>query len=158
MSFDLASSVRSCRLERTFEASPHRFYRAWSDPETLTTWFPTEVEGSLVPGTRSRLVWPDQAIWWEVLEADPERRFRFRWPWLADGSLISQVTVDFAPRGSGTRMVLTDGPFDLRELAQLDAWAKCVEGWAQALEFLRGQIDFTVDLRRVRGHVGAGPR
>lgn len=145
-------------MERLLDASPSRVYRAWSDPETLTAWFPTAIEGSLSPGERSSLVWPEQTVWWEVLEAEPERRFRFRWPWLADDSHMTEVSVDLAPRGLGTRLVLTDGPFAIDRPGQLDAWAECVEGWAEALANLRATLDFSVDLRHVRGGSGAGPR
>ncbi|MBA2488035.1 MAG: SRPBCC domain-containing protein [Chloroflexi bacterium] len=149
---------RTVRMERLLDASPARVYRAWSDPDALTSWFPSEVEGSLAPGGRTSLVWPEQTIWWEVTQAEPDRHFRFRWPWLAGDSLRTEVTVSLSPRGFGSRLLLTDGPFDMDQPGQLDAWAECVEGWSEALANLRATLDFSVDLRHVRGRMGAGPR
>ena len=141
--------VRSVSVRRLLDASPERVFRAWSSPEELAAWFPHRVEGSLAPGTRSTLVWPDQRIWWEVLEAEPDRRFRFRWPWLADDSIVSEVLVEIEPRGYGSTLRLTDGPFDVDRPGGLDAYAECLEGWGEALTLLRAQLDFSVDLRHI---------
>ena len=138
---------RHVRVERKLDAPPSRVYRAWSDPAELTSWFPYTVEGSLMPGTRTTLVWPDLRVWWDVVEAEPERRFRFRWPWLADESYVTQVTVDIEPRGYGSVVRLEDGPFDVARPGVLDAYAECLEGWGEALTLLRARIDFSVDLR-----------
>src|SRR3712207_9496144 len=72
-----------------------------------TTLF-RSVEGSLAPGTRSILIWPEQRIWWDVLDAEPERRFRFRWPWGADEAIVTDVAVEIRAHGYGTRLRLTD--------------------------------------------------
>jgi uncharacterized protein YndB with AHSA1/START domain len=147
---ELATPVRTVHLERRVDAPPYRVYRAWSSPEALAEWFPDSVEGSLAPGTRSTLVFPDQRVWWDVLEAEPTSRFRFRWPWLADDSWVSEVTVTIAPRGYGSLVTLEDGPFDLAVPGVLEAYAECLEGWGAALSQLRAVIDFSVDLRRFR--------
>ncbi len=144
---DVNLDPRVVRAERRLDAPPARVYRAWSDPGELATWFPHAVEGSLMPGARSILVWPDQRIWWDVVFADPDRRFQFRWPWLPDESLVTQVTVDIAPRGYGSLVRLVDGPFDLSLPGALDAYAECLEGWGEALTLLRARLDFSVDLR-----------
>lgn len=142
--------IRTVQLRRRVDAPPYRVYRAWSSPEALSEWFPDSVEGSLTPGTRSTLVFPDQRVWWEVLEAEPSSRFRFRWPWLDDESWISTVTVDITPRGYGSTVTLEDGPFDLTVPGVLEAYAECLEGWGEALAHLRAVVDFSVDLRRFR--------
>ena len=140
-------SERAISLERIVDASLERVYRAWSDPETLTTWFAPRVEGSLAVGARSLLIWPDRRFWLEMLEAEPSRRIRFRWaPSMVD-TMATEVTVDIVPRGYGTRLTLHDGPFDVDQPAGLDAWAEAIESWAEALANLRAQLDFSVDLR-----------
>ncbi len=151
-------SERFVELERLLDASPSRVYRAWSDPDALTGWFAPDVEGSLAPGARSTLMWPDRSLWIDVLEAEPDRRFRFRWAWLEGDDITTEVRVDLEPRGYGTRLVLRDGPFELDRQGGLDAWAEAIEGWAESLANLRAQLDFSVDLRRLRGRAGAGPR
>jgi len=146
----LAAPVRTVHLERRVDAPPYRVYRAWSSPEALAEWFPDSVEGSLTPGTRSTLVFPDQRVWWEVLEAEPTSRFRFRWPWLADDAWVSEVSVTIAARGYGSLVTLEDGPFDLAVAGVIDAYAESLEGWGAALAQLRAVVDFSVDLRRFR--------
>jgi uncharacterized protein YndB with AHSA1/START domain len=146
----IVDPVRTVHMERRVDAPPYRVYRAWSAPEALSEWFPDSVEGSLTPGARSTLVFPDQRVWWEVLEAEPYSRFRFRWPWLADDSWISTVTVSIAPRGYGSLVTLEDGPFDLTVPGVLEAYAECLEGWGEALAWMRALVDFSVDLRRFR--------
>ncbi|MBA2275430.1 MAG: SRPBCC domain-containing protein [Chloroflexi bacterium] len=148
-------SERAISLERIVDASVERVYRAWSDPETLTTWFAPRVEGSLAVGARSLLIWPDRRFWLEMLEAEPERRIRFRWAVLLDGSLVSakdaratDVTVNISPHGYGTRLTLHDGPFEMDGPEGPDDWAAAMESWVQALANLRAQLDFSVDLRR----------
>ena len=141
--------IRSVHVRRRLDASPERVFRAWSSPEELTTWFPHLVEGSLTPGARSILVWPDQRLWWDVLEAEPDRRFRFRRPWLPDHSIVTDVLVEIEPHGYGSLVRLTDGPFDLEQARALDAYAECLEGWGEALTLLRAQLDFAVDLRDI---------
>jgi uncharacterized protein YndB with AHSA1/START domain len=147
---EIVDPIRTVHLERHVDAPPYRVYRAWSSPEALSEWFPDAVEGSLAPGARSTLVFPDQRVWWDVLEAEPYSRFRFRWPWLADDAWTSEVTVAIAPRGYGSTVTLEDGPFDLTVPGVLDAYAECLEGWGEALAQLRAVVDFSVDLRRFR--------
>ncbi|MFI5255148.1 MAG: SRPBCC domain-containing protein [Candidatus Limnocylindrales bacterium] len=138
---------RWVRLRRRLNAPPERVYRSWSDPEELARWFPEQVEGGLAVGSRSVLVWPDRRLWWDVTEAQPNSRFAFRWPWLADESLVTGVRVAIAPAGYGSRLELVDGPFPLDRPGAIDAWAEAIEGWSEALALLRAHLDFSVDLR-----------
>jgi len=147
---EIADTVRTVRLQRRVDAPPYRVYRAWSAPEALSEWFADAVEGSLTPGTRSTLVFPDQRVWWDVLEAQPIQRFQFRWPWLENDAWVTVCTVTVTPRGYGSLVTLEDGPFDLTRPGVLDAYAECLEGWGRALCQLRALVDFSVDLRRFR--------
>jgi len=79
------------------------------------------------------------------LESD--RRFEFRWPWLPDGAWETTASVHLERAGYGTLLTLTDGPFDLRVPGVLDAYAEALEGWGEALTWLRGVVDFSSDLR-----------
>ena len=47
-------------------------------------------------------------------------------------------------------MTLTDGPFDLRVPGVLEAYAEANEGWGEVLAWLRGWVDFSVELRARR--------
>lgn len=138
---------RTVRLVRRLDAPPERVFRAWSDPEELARWFPQRVEGGLAVGARTVLAWPDQRVWWDVVESHPTRTFVFRWPWPPNERLVTTVTVTIDPAGYGTRLELTDGPFPLNEAGALDAWGEASEGWGEALAMLRAHLDFSVDIR-----------
>lgn len=138
---------RWVRMRRRLDAPPDRVYRTWADPEELARWFPERVEGGLAVGSRSVLVWSDRRVWWEVTEARPNREFAFRWPWLADDGLVTAVRVAIEPAGYGSVLELEDGPFPLDVPGAIDAWARAIELWSDALAKLRAHLDYSVDLR-----------
>ncbi len=145
-----ADAPRWVRMARILGAPPYRGFRAGSHPEELARWFPERVEGSLAPGTRSVLVWPDERVWWDVLVAEADRQFSFRGPGTPDDTWGPTVTVRLEPHGAGTRLSLEDGPFDLRRPGVLDAWGECNRGWGEALALLRAHLDVSADLRPFR--------
>lgn len=116
--------------------------RTWADPEELARWFPERIEGGLVVGSRSVLVWSDRRRWWEVTQARPNGTFVFRWPWLPDEGLITEVRVTIRPAGYGSLLELEDGPFPLDSPGAIDAWAEAIEVWSDALAMLRAHLDF----------------
>jgi uncharacterized protein YndB with AHSA1/START domain len=138
---------RWVRMRRRLDAPPDRVYRTWADPEELARWFPERIEGGLAVGSRSVLVWSDRRVWWEVTEARPNRDFAFRWPWLADDGLVTAVRVAIEPAGYGSVLELEDGPFPLDAPGAIDAWARAIELWSDALANLRAHLDYSVDLR-----------
>jgi uncharacterized protein YndB with AHSA1/START domain len=140
-------TLRTVAIERRLDATPDRVIRCWTDPDELMRWFPIRVDGSLAVGARTTLVWPREQVWWEVTDLVTPSRFAFRWPWDADETLVTNVTVALEAEGSGTRILLTDGPFPIDRPGGLDAWAEALEGWGEALTLLRGYVDFSVDLR-----------
>jgi len=144
---DPLAAPRTIRMERRFDAPPARLYRCWTDPEELVRWFPEQIDGSLALNTRSMLVFPDDRVWWDVIDLASDRAFSFRWPWLADESYETTVRIEIAHQGYGASIVLTDGPFDLRVPGVLDAYSEAREGWGEALAWLRGWVDFSVELR-----------
>lgn len=144
---DPLSAPRTVRMVRRFSAPPTRLFRCWTDPEEIVRWFPEQVEGSLAAGTRTMLVFPDQRVWWDVTILEPDRHFAFRWPWLREDRWETTVNVTLEPAGYGTILTLTDGPFDLRIPGVLEAYAEACEGWGEALAWLRGHVDFSVELR-----------
>lgn len=136
------------RAQRLLDAPPERAHRAWSDPEELASWFCRHVEGSLLVGARSTLLWSDRQVGIDVLESDPPARFRFRWAWLASGGGATTVTATIERYGYGSRVSLEDGPFDLAVPGMADAYGVAAEGWGQAPANLRARVDFGIDLRR----------
>jgi len=132
------------------DAPPARVYRAWSDPETVRQWLASEVEGSLLPGARSALVFPRHRIDVDVLEAEPNSRFRFRWTHPLEGGLPTEVTVSIRPTGYGSTVSIHDGPYDISQEAVLDEYARAIGIWAQTLLQLQASVDYSIDLRRAR--------
>jgi uncharacterized protein YndB with AHSA1/START domain len=135
-------------MRRRLDAPPERTFRAWSDPEELARWYPDRVEGGLAVGARTILVWPDERVWWDVLESHLPDNFTFRRPWGPDGRLETTVRLTIEPVGYGSRVELRDGPFALGQVAGLNAWASALQAWSEALLLLRAHLDFSVDLRR----------
>src|SRR5688500_10340173 len=94
------------------EATPDIVYQVVSRPEHLREWWPDEAELDPVPGGTGVITFGDrsspdaQVAPLSVVEADPPRRFSFRWVSDDDGpprpgsSLL--VTFDLEPSGSGT--------------------------------------------------------
>ena len=68
-------------MQRRLDAPPYRVYRAWSAPEALSEWFPDRSRVRCA-GARSTLVFKERRVWWDVISAEPNTRFQFRWPWL----------------------------------------------------------------------------
>lgn len=143
-------SSRMIQLERVVDAPPERVYRMWSDPDTMTQWLCYQVRGSLLPGARSVLVFPRHETEIDVLEAQPNAVFRFRWHHPGDLGLATEVAVSIQPKGWGSLVTLSDGPYDTSDAATLDEYARAIEVWAAGLVQLRASVDYSMDLRRVR--------
>jgi len=143
-------STRTIRMSRIVDAPQDRVYRAWSDPETLRQWLVSEVQGSLLPGASSSFVFPRHRIEIDVLEAEPNSRFRFRWTHPVEGGITTEVTVSIRPTGYGSTVTLNDGPYEVGEESVLDEYARAIEIWAAALTQLRASVDYSVDLRKER--------
>ena len=143
-------STRMIKMERIVDAPPERVYRAWSDPETVRQWLVSTVEGSLLPGVRSVLVFPRLRVEIDVLQADPDRTFKFRWTHPVEGGITTEVMVSIRPIGYGSVVSLSDGPYDVAVEDVLDEYARAIEIWAGALTQLRASVDYSVDLRKER--------
>ena len=141
---------RMIEMERVVDAPPDRAYRMWADADTMTQWLSYQIEGSLLPGARSVLVFPRQRIEIDVLEAEPDSLFKFRWNHAGEPKLATVVTVSIRPKGWGSVVTLTDGPYDTADDAQMDAYAESIEIFAAGLAQMRALVDFSVDLRTRR--------
>ena len=107
---------------------PHpidRVWRAVTEAEHLATWFPGAPEIELRSGGTVRFAEfaGDPAEFGEVLALDPPRLLRFTWD-------TDVVTLELAPEGEGTELVLTN------RLADRPAAASVATGWESCLELL----------------------
>ena len=143
-------SERMIKMERIVDAPPQRVYRMWSDADTMRQWLSYEVKGSLLPGARSVLVFPRQQIEIDVLEAEPDSRFKFRWLHPTEDNLTTEVTIDIRPKGWGSTVSLTDGPYTVSTEQGLDEYASAISVWAAGLTQLRASVDYSIDLRKER--------
>ncbi|SER04959.1 Uncharacterized conserved protein YndB, AHSA1/START domain [Lentzea xinjiangensis] len=132
----------SIERELRIDASPEVVYEVVSSPEHVREWWPDEAEFDPVPGSTGRIVFGDPASpeakveQLTVVEADPPRRFAFRWvhergvPAAPGNSLL--VTIDLVPSGGGTLLRFTETGFRERgwEAAVLEqAYADHSRGW-----------------------------
>jgi uncharacterized protein YndB with AHSA1/START domain len=143
-------SARMIEMERIVDAPPERVYRMWSDADTMRQWLSYEVRGSLLPGARSVLIFPRHQIEIDVLEAEPGRRFKFRWMHPTDPQGVTEVTISIRPKGWGSVVSLSDGPYDTDDEATLDEYARAIEVWAAGLTQMRASVDYSIDLRKER--------
>jgi uncharacterized protein YndB with AHSA1/START domain len=124
------------------DASPDIVFEVVSSPEHLKEWWPDEADVKPAPGATGHVAFhrtpPEETVVVPitVVEAEPPRRFSFRWVYDADevpgpsNSLL--VTFDLEPAGAGTRVRMTETGFRERgwEAAVLEqAYQEHSEGW-----------------------------
>ncbi|MFE2868069.1 MULTISPECIES: SRPBCC domain-containing protein [unclassified Embleya] len=131
----------SIERELHIDAAPDVVYEVISSPEHLREWWPDDADLVPVPGATGAITFgdptsPDATIVpLTVLEADPPRRFVFRWvydesPATETNSLL--VTFDLVPSGDGTLLRFRETGFRERgwEAAVLEeAYHEHVHGW-----------------------------
>ncbi len=144
----------SIEREIHIEAAPDIVYEVVSRPEHLREWWPDDADLVPVPGATGTVTFGDpstpeakvQEI--TVVEADPPRRFAFRWVYddgvapAPDTSLL--VTFDLAPAGAGTRLRFTETGYRERgwEAAVLEeTYRDHVTGWDYFLPRLSSYLD-----------------
>jgi uncharacterized protein YndB with AHSA1/START domain len=143
--------IGTIERELRIEASPEVVYEVLSRPEHLREWWPDEADLQAVAGTTGTIAFERpqgrkvQAV--TVVEADPPRRFSFRWVHeeheaaVQGNSLL--VTFDLLPSGQGTLLRFRETGF--RELgwevAMLEQqYLDHVAGWDHFLPRLRTYV------------------
>ena len=123
------------------DAIPEVVYEVISSPEHLREWWPDGAELDPVPGATGAITFGDptapdaKIVPLTVLEADPPRRFAFRWaydegPATETNSFL--VTFELVPSGDGTLLRFKETGFRERgwEAAVLEeAYLDHVRGW-----------------------------
>lgn len=131
----------SIERELRIDAAPEVVYEVISSAEHLREWWPDDAELDPVPGGTGMITFGDPAspdVKTEpltVVEADPPRRFAFRWVY-DDGPATETnsflVTFDLVPSGDGTLLRFRETGFRERgwEAAVLEgAYLDHVRGW-----------------------------
>ena len=128
--------------EVLIKASPATVFSVITSPEHLKEWWPDEAVVEPTPGAKGELVFGDRSSGeaqipkLTVVEADPPRRFSFRWTHPEDedaregNSLL--VTFELIPDGGATLLRMTETGFREMgwEVAVLEQqYREHVEGW-----------------------------
>jgi len=132
----------SIEREIHIEATPEVVYEVISTPEHLREWWPDEAELEPVPGATGVITFGDRSapdanvVPVTVVEADPPRRFSFRWVYdeaeAATSANSLLVTFDLVPSGAGTLLRFTETGFREKgwEAAVLEEqYHQHVTGW-----------------------------
>jgi uncharacterized protein YndB with AHSA1/START domain len=111
----------SIEREIHVEAAPEVVYEVISRPEHLREWWPDEAAVEPVPGATGTISFGDRSstetkvVALTVLEADPPRRFSFRWVYDEDQPATSSnsllVTFDLVPSAAGTLLRFSEEGF-----------------------------------------------
>lgn len=147
----------SIEREIHIDAAPEVVYEVISMPEHLREWWPDEAEIEPLAGATGVISFGDRSapdvkiVALTVVEADPSRRFSFRWVYDEGGiatpanSLL--VTFDLIPSGGGTLLRFTEAGFREKgwESAHLEKqYREHASGWDYFLPRLLTYVARTV--------------
>jgi uncharacterized protein YndB with AHSA1/START domain len=132
----------SIEREIHIEAAPEVVYKVISTPEHLREWWPDEAELEPVPGATGVISFGDRSApdakveHLTVVDADPPRRFSFRWLYdegeTATPATSLLVTFELVRSGTGTLLRFTESGFREKgwEAAVLEeTYRDHVSGW-----------------------------
>jgi len=132
----------SIEREIYVDATPEVVYEVISTPEHLREWWPDEAELEPAPGATGVISFGDRStleakvVPVTVMEADPPRRFSFRWVYDEAAAATSAnsllVTFELVPSGAGTLLRFTETGFREKgwEAAVLEEqYREHVTGW-----------------------------
>ena len=146
--------TRSIEREIRVDASPEVVYEVISSPKHLREWWPDDAALEAVPGAIGIVSFGDKSkpdakvVALTVVEADPPRRFSFRWDY--DGEVATAansllVTFDLIPSDGGTLLRFAETGYD--ESAKSDEiYHDHVNGWGYFLPRLAPYVDRLVSM------------
>ncbi|MGC2129620.1 MAG: SRPBCC domain-containing protein [Candidatus Aquilonibacter sp.] len=129
-------------LKHTFNASPERVYKAWTDPLILQEFMRVGGNARVRAETNVRVGGSFRIVMFRAdgeeyvargtyRELVPGQRIVCTWSWEEDDPALERetlLTIEFAPRGTQTEMTLTHENF--RDIQQRDNHAM---GWGEML-------------------------
>ena len=134
-------------VRKTIRATAEQLFTAWTDPAQLKLWWGprgvrcTDAEVDLRIGGRYRIAnqLPDGKILWitgEYQSIEPPRKLVYTWRLEAQAGNSERVTVEFAPHGDLTEVIVTHELISNEALRDRheQGWIGCLEGLANYLE------------------------
>ncbi|GAA2831980.1 SRPBCC domain-containing protein [Kribbella solani] len=110
--------TRSIERELQVDAAPEVVYEVISSPRHLQEWGPDQAEFEPVPGATGVVVFRrdgDKVEPLTVVDADPPRRFSYRWSYTGDAPTEANsllVSFDLTPAAGGTALRFTEIGYD----------------------------------------------
>ncbi len=136
----LSHKGRVIRTEIRTTATPQQVWEAWTDPQKIAQWFVDKAEGKPEIGTTYTWIFEkfNYTIPYEVLLAEPNRRFALQWSAPGRQPGIIDVTIE---RDAGETLVrLVNSGF--QETADWDEeYEGIVSGWQMSLAFLKHYVE-----------------
>ena len=140
-------SETSLTIRRTFDATPERLFRAFTDPEELAKWYaPGEMTAEIhdwepEPGGALSISMLDEdgshdaeGSFTEVVE---NKRLVHTWTWThVDDPVETRITIEFVPVGDGTEVIMThEGHPDAKTTEEnAGGWSGVFDNLASVLE------------------------
>lgn len=124
-------------VSRTYDASPERVFRAWTDPASAKTWLAMGGDASIDPRPDGLfylgMSWNGNILphYGRYLRVEAPRLLEFTWMSETTRGKESVVTLEFAARGKQTELRLTNEGLPDDESAM-----KHTEGWTHFLDTL----------------------
>lgn len=124
-------------LPRTYDASPERVFRAWTDTESARAWLAMGGDASLDPRPDGLfylgMLWNGDIMphYGRYLRVEAPRLLEFTWVSETTRGKETVVTIEFTPRGRQTELRLTQEGLPDEESA-----TKHTEGWTHFLDTL----------------------
>jgi uncharacterized protein YndB with AHSA1/START domain len=133
------------RVESQIKRAPADVFAAIVDPAKMSQYFISSGSAPLAPHTRIDWEWADVGakVTIEVTEIEPDRKIAFRWP--ADGP-STNVTLVLEPDGARTKLIATEGPFELTDPGVRRALGQN-QGWTDFSCSLRAYLQHAINLR-----------
>ncbi len=134
-------------LRRTFKATRQRVFRAWIEPEALSSWLrPRGMHMTVrsldvrVGGSFRFELENGNAILGTYLQIVPPEKLAFTWSDVARQGQQTVVTLDFLDQGSTTEVVLTHEGLSTPEMR-----AMVEGGWPSLLDALASTLSTYLD-------------
>lgn len=119
------------RFTRTLRHEPEKVWRAVTEPEHLSHWFPTTIDGERAPGAPLRFSFPQgeaEPFDGEMTAFEPPRLMELRWG-------PDLLRIELRPVPEGTELTLLDTLEERGKAARDGAgWHTCLDALAASLD------------------------